>query len=444
MFPKIFKTKLVKILLDEYKSYSRYEKLFILFVMICSFCITAEASITRASANSIFLSAYTAKQFPTAWLVSVFLNFGIVTFYNHFLPRMGCIRMLILSVACALCMNTFSAFYVQSFSFLPFILYLWKDIFVILMFQQLWSVIHATMNIARAKYLYGIVFGMGGLGSVAGSLLTGSYAVSLGSEKLLLTTLPFYLIIIASYCIALKVREKVSDKQNIDVMRTDSTDVMGGMKLIRKSTFLKFILLIVLAMQISSTILDYQFSSYLEKAFVIQDLRTAFLGKFFGIVNTVNILLQFIGSYLLVRVIGLERSHLVIPIVLALYAVGFLIFPTFPFICLYFANIKALDYSIFGIIKEMLYIPLKVDEKFKAKAIIDVFAYRTAKACASLIIVALGCITSISLNTLLSWGVLLIFFAWMIAVLALFKHYYKELDSHQLNRKEEAPLPLSD
>jgi AAA family ATP:ADP antiporter len=330
-------------------------------------------------------------------------------------------------------MNTFSAFYLKQFHFLPFILYLWKDIFVILMFQQLWSVIHATMNIARAKYLYGIVFGMGGLGSVAGSLMTGFFAVHLGSEKLLLTTLPFYFLIIISYCVALHVRSSVTDKQNIDGMSRDTTDVMGGMKLIRKSTFLKFILIIVLAMQVSSTILDYQFSSYLEKAFSIQDLRTAFLGKFFGLVNTINIFLQFIGSYLLVRVIGLERSHLAIPIILTIYGIGFLLFPTFPFICLYFANIKALDYSIFGIIKEMLYIPLKVDEKFKAKAIIDVFAYRTAKACASLIIILLGLITSIELNTLLSWGVLVIFFAWMISVLVLFKHYYKEVDRQHLN-----------
>lgn len=401
--------------------------------MICSFCITAEASITRASANSIFLSAYTAKLFPTAWLVSVILNFAIVTFYNKFLPKMGCVRMLILSVTLALVMNTFSAFYLKQFHFLPFILYLWKDIFVILMFQQLWSVIHATMNIARAKYLYGIVFGMGGLGSVAGSLMTGFFAVRMGSEKLLLTTLPFYSLIILSYCVALHVRSSVADKQNIDGMSRDTTDVMGGMKLIRKSTFLKFILIIVLAMQISSTILDYQFSSYLEKAFAIQDLRTAFLGKFFGLVNTINIFLQFIGSYLLVRVIGLERSHLAIPVILAIYGIGFILFPTFPFICLYFANIKALDYSIFGIIKEMLYIPLKVDEKFKAKAIIDVFAYRTAKACASLIILLLGLITSIDLNTLLSWGVLVIFFAWMISVLLLFKHYYKEVDRQHLN-----------
>ena len=41
------------------------------------------------------------------------------------------------------------------------------------------------------------------------------------------------------------------------------------------------------------------------------------------------------------------------------------------------------DKDVFNILKEMLYVPLKTDEKFKAKAIIDIFAYRSAKAFAS-------------------------------------------------------------
>ena len=428
--------KNAKNLSEEYNSYSKAEKWFILCMMVCGFCITAEAAITRASANSIFLSAYTAKFFPVAWLVSVVLNFAIVPFFYRFLPRLGCVRMLCLSVMTALSINSFCALYLKSIHALPFFLYLWKDIFIILMFQQLWSVIHATINSSRAKYLYGIIFGMGGLGSVAGSFITSAFAVSLGSERLLLATIPFYFFTAAAYILAFKARDLIPEKQNITRMSVDSTDVLGGMKLIHKSKFLIFILSIVLSMQVTSTILDYQFSSYLEQAIVIQDLRTAFLGKFFGIVNTVNIALQFFGGYVLVRLLGLERSHLFIPIVLSLFAVGFIAFPTFPFICLYFAHIKAFDYSLFGIIKEMLYIPLKVEEKFKAKAIIDVFVYRTAKACASLIILALSSLSLLSLNTLLSYAVFFIFLFWMMAVLFLFKYYHKEAANHSLNWSE--------
>ena len=69
-----------------------------------------------------------------------------------------------------------------------------------------------------------------------------------------------------------------------------------------------------------------------------------------------------------------------------------------------FGAVKALDYSIFGIIKEQLYIPLGINEKFKAKAIIDVFAYRSSKALASLLILGLSAIYSQRLDYYMSWG----------------------------------------
>jgi|JI9StandDraft_1071089.scaffolds.fasta_scaffold22958_3 AAA family ATP:ADP antiporter len=425
---------------SEYRSYSHFEKLFIFYIMLCSFLITGEASITRATANSVFLSTYTVKLFPLVWLTSVPLNFLIVSFYNLFLPKLGCIRMLILSICLAFCINLFSAFYLTSFSFLPFLLYLWKDIFIILMFQQLWSVIHATINIDRAKYLYGIFFGMGGLGSVVGSLVPGFLAVRLGSEKLLLITLPFYLLICLCYCLALQKREKIAFRQDISSLSSDSTDILGGIKLIHHSTFLKFILFIVVAMQLTSTLMDFQFCTLLEKEFAVQDLRTQFLGRFFGIVNMINVFLQFIGSFVLLRLIGLRATHLFVPILLGLNTLGFLIWPTFRMMGYAFGTIKCLDYSIFGIIKEMLYIPLKVEEKFKAKAIIDVFAYRTSKAFASIVILLLQMVPWIPLTMLISWGVVSIFVLWVFSILLLFKFYEREVERQHLNWPQSLPV----
>lgn len=441
----MIKPRVFQKLLEEYRSYSSAEKLFIILIMICSFAITGEAAITRATANSVFISAYTVKLFPIAWLASVPLNFLIVAFYNRFLPHLGCARMLVLTVLIAIFINVFSAYYLSSVSFLPFVLYLWKDIFIILMFQQLWSVIHATVNISRAKYLYGIFFGMGGIGSVMGSLVPCFLALSLGSEKLLLTTIPYYLLVMGCYCWLLRVRERIESRQDISAMSKDSTDILGGLKIIRGSTFLKFILIMVVAMQVSSTILDYQFNFFLQKVFAIQDLRTQFLGRFFGLVNFINIFLQFIGSYVLVRMIGLKSSHLMIPFFLGLNAIAFISWPTFVMMCACFGSIKAMDYSLFGILKEMLYIPLKVDEKFKAKAIIDVFAYRTSKAVASLLIIALQYVVIAQLDLFLSWTVVAIFTTWMVSVLFLFKYYDQEVARQHLNWPvQTTPLPAEE
>ena len=153
------------------------------------------------------------------------------------------------------------------------------------------------------------------------------------------------------------------------------------------------------------------------------DQRTAFLGRFFGYVNLINVFLQFLGTFGIVRWLGLKKTHLLVPFVLVINITGFILFPSFVAMSLCFGAVKALDYSIFGIIKEQLYIPLGINEKFKAKAIIDVFAYRSSKALASLLILGLSAIYSQRLDYYMSWGVLGITTVWIITIAFMFKYY---------------------
>ncbi len=82
--------------------------------------------------------------------------------------------------------------------------FMMKDIYIVLMFKQLWSMIHSTIPASRAKYLYGCIFGVGTLGAITGSLIPSFFAVNIGSEQLFLCTLPLYLILYFSYSEAFK------------------------------------------------------------------------------------------------------------------------------------------------------------------------------------------------------------------------------------------------
>ena len=55
-----------------------------------------------------------------------------------------------------------------------------------------------------------------------------------------------------------------------------------------------------------------------------------------------------------------------------------------------FLFFKAFDYSIFRAGKEIFYIPLSFDARYRAKQIIDSFGYRSAKSGSALIIALLG------------------------------------------------------
>jgi len=207
---------------------------------------------------------------------------------------------------------------------------------------------------------------------------------------------------------------KRSDMEGSEALHVKNTK--GGLQLIKTSSALKFILFIVVLMQLSTTIMDYQFNTYLQERYPLQDLRTQFYGRLWGMINTCKLCLQFFATFLLLKFLGLRRSHFVVPGILLGNAILTLFQPTFAFITYGFSVIKTFDYSIFNIIKEMLYVPLKTDEKFKAKAIIDVFAYRSAKAFASVFVFGMQFLSPAKLPYAYSWGPLSLFMVWIIVV----------------------------
>jgi AAA family ATP:ADP antiporter len=398
----------------ELTSLTSTEKVFILCAMLCSFLISADYAIVRPVSNSVFISAYSSAWFPYAWLAAVPLNLIVVALYNKYLPRLGCFKMFLSFGGVVTAVAIFSACFLKQIPWLPFFFYIWKEVYIMLMFQQLWSVIHTTISLERAKYLYGILFGVGALGSVTGSMIPSFLAVKMGSESLLLANLPIFLLLIGAYFYLTQITTphnlKIEDQTN----RMPAGALKHGIQLILRSKLLLFILLIVIFMQVSSSLIEYQFNHFLERTIAEKDLRTQYIARILVMVHSATLALQFFGSFLLIQFLGIRRSHFVLPMLLCLNSIGCLFFPAFAMISLSYITIKCFDFSLFGVIKEMLYIPLQPDEKFRAKAVIDVFAYRAAKAVASFLILAFQILAIVEIQSFLSWTSILIFVIWCV------------------------------
>ena len=80
---------------------------------------------------------------------------------------------------------------------------------------------------------------------------------------------------------------------------------------------------------------------------------------------------------------------------------------------------KSLDYSLFRVAKELLYIPLDYEHKYKAKAFIDMFLYRFAKAPASLLLKGLLLIFGAGHLSVFFGAILAVTVLWITAVLEL-------------------------
>jgi ATP:ADP antiporter, AAA family len=410
-------------MLDYFKkkliSFDSTQKVFILSVLFCNFFISLDYSIIRPASSSIFISCFTSKLFPYSWILGVPFNLFIVYLYNRFLPVIGCLKTFFIFSFSVIVVNVFTSLFIHQFPFLIFFQFIFKDVYILLAFKQLWSMIHTTIDTQKAKFLYGFMFGLGGVGSVLGGIISGFFAVKLKSANLMLFSLPIYIIVFFLYRIALK-NSGIKGDFKKEIMEENALP-KKAFSLIKKSPYMTIILLIVISMQISTAFLDYQFNVFLEKAIPSLDLRTQFTGKLTSIINTISTCFQFFGGYLLINFLGFKKSHLSIPILLACNSLLFLIFPSFAMISYAFSTIKSLDYSLFSILREMLYIPLKTDEKYRAKAIIDVFAYRSAKAFASLFLIFIQNITGLNIILLVTIMSMIIYLVWTRVVIVLFK-----------------------
>ena len=400
------------------RNQSSRDRLFTLCAMICCFLLCAEYAVVRPVANSLFIHTFGSACFPYAWLATVPLSMLVVSLYNSLLPKWGCNQFFRVSAIAIIVGNVCFAYLFPPFPWTSFLLYLWKDVYILLIHQQLWSVLHATIPLDRAKSLYGILFGVGGLGAIFGSAFPSFCAVAYGSEKLLYLSFPFYLMLLFFYGRLTKMSAVDQLTGDMEEKKTTSwNSFFYGCQLIKRSRFLLFALIVVILMQLSSAILDFQFNDFLSRLFPDKDVRTEYSARLLSIGHVATVFLQFIGSYLFIRLMGFRNSHLAIPLILGCNSLFYAFFPLFPLLSFSFMALKAFDFSLFHVLKEILYVPLRADEKFRAKAIIDVFAYRSAKAVAACLIFAF--------QPMLTWLSIALFGIWVAAVFWGCKEYEK-------------------
>ena len=114
--------------------------------------------------------------------------------------------------------------------------------------------------------------------------------------------------------------------------------------------------------------------------------KTVFFGRVYTIINVATLFILSILTPLALKNTSLRTNHFT---VVGIYLVGIL--PVIFFqghllgaMATVFITSKAIDYSFFGTIKEMLYYPLNKYQKYGAKYIIDMVMYRCSKGLISL------------------------------------------------------------
>jgi AAA family ATP:ADP antiporter len=130
-----------------------------------------------------------------------------------------------------------------------------------------------------------------------------------------------------------------------------------------------------------STIMDFQFTStvahYLQGPAI-----GAHFSKVFAFTNWIALIVQFFLTSFVMTRYGVGAALLFLPVTALLGSAGFLFAPALLVGSFLNTADNGFSYSINQSAKEVLYVPTSSEEKYQAKAFIDMFIQRFAKALA--------------------------------------------------------------
>jgi len=272
------------------------------------------------------------------------------------------------------CMAVFARFIPDPSSLTIWSFYLFGDLFSTVMVAAFFVVLNHSVTPEQAKRTYGWVGAGGVLGGVCGSSMTGIFSA----------TPLTWLGICALTTAAIGVIGSCSDATpngEPNAPRASDTSVAEGVRLVMQSRYLMSIVCIVTLYEVVSTIMDFQFSATVAH-YLHGDAIRAQLARVYAISNVASLAVQLFMTRFVMKRFGIKAALLVLPVSTMLGSVGFGAVPILWMGSMLNTADSAFSYSIHQSAKESLYVPTSWAEKSKAKAFIDMFVLRVAKALA--------------------------------------------------------------
>ena len=268
--------------------------------------------------------------------------------------------------------------------------YWWGDLYNTLMVASFFAFLNDSVTPASAKRLYGLVV-LGGVGGGAfGSIVLAGWidALSLGGWMWVCLGLTVTVVLVASFAgkrfeqFEQIEREKIpGSSENVEPDPAKNSTLLSTTRLVFSSRYLLAIVAIVGLYEMMSTIMDFQFSSTISY-YLDGEAISAQFARVFALTNGVALFVQvFLTGFVMTR-FGVGPALIVLPVAALMGSVGFMAAPVLWAGSLLNTADSGFAYSINQSAKEALYTPTSKAEKYQAKAFIDMFVMRFAKAVA--------------------------------------------------------------
>ena len=262
--------------------------------------------------------------------------------------------------------------------------FIWLSVFNLFVVSVFWSFMADIFSDPQAKRLFGFIAGGGTIGALTGPVLTASLVGIIGVNNLLLIAAG--LLALPVLCIQGLARWTKKSGIDRDPQKEAESDrpmggsIFSGIPLVLRSPYLLGIGALILLYSTLATFLYFEQAALVENAFSEPEQRVALFAGIDFSTNAITILVQVFLTARIVERLGLAWTLALIPLGVA---VGFLVLglaPVLGVLVVMQVLRRAGNFSLTKPAREMLYVVLGKEEKYKAKNFIDTVVYRGGDA----------------------------------------------------------------
>ncbi len=382
--------------------------------------------LLKPARDSLFLVEISPERLPLAYLLTALVAAPVTAAY----ARAGLRRRLDWLIALTIIILMVSLIVLRLLidvrqDWVFYLLYGWVGVAGGLTTSQFWLLANGVFDAAQAKR----VFPMLSLGGIAGAFVGGEFT----SFLILELGLPTQDLLLVG-CVVLAAVGLVSRQvwghrpAGMDVAadptREDerSGDFRSIIRSIARSRHLSLTVGIIALTVMTASFIDFQFKTVTWQTIGDEAELTSFLGRFYGRMSLLSLLVQALFAARLIRWLGVGGVLLVLPAVLAGGVLGMVLLPGLTAAMIMRGSDITLKYSVDKTSRELLFLPIPLALKKRTKVFIDMFVDRWARGMAGGLLLLLTLVLNWDLSRI-AMVTLVLLAGWLTLALLMRREY---------------------
>jgi AAA family ATP:ADP antiporter len=255
------------------------------------------------------------------------------------------------------------------------VFYVWFSVFNLFAVMLFWALMADRFPLEQAKRLFGAIAVGGTLGAICGPWLASRLAQPLGTPALLLVAAGFLVLALGAAAWLARLRPQEGHA------RADDSLIGGGawqgLQSVAHSPYLLAICGYVLILAVMATFLYFTRLQMVAALGTNIDMRTAMFARIDLITQVATLLLQAVVTGHLMKRLGVSVTLALLPVTALLGFIGLAIAGSIAALIAFEAAFRAVQRGIMRPSRETLFTVVPRADRYKAKAFIDTFVYRT-------------------------------------------------------------------